>query len=287
MPSSSRTPKIDKADTADVGWRLQQLRLRRGLRQNELAEMAGLDPGYLNRLEKGITRKAKPKPETVNKILTALSATPEERAAVVHTEPPPLTANEIETVVDDIRSMYEDHPLPVTLIDYHWVRWYHNRTMRSVLSLTDEEYRNTLGEMPIYSLIDPKSPTYHRIPDDERESAFAIRSQVFKRQFAGQEFDNWYLEIVDKIKQFPWAAEIWDNPPPEAAQQFLDSHDAGIYCPLLCQTLHFRNQLNRLMKDPRFVVVELTCSNDETARLLEVLRSMSHHDALPPFLERN
>ena len=257
------------------------MRLRRGLRQNELAEMAGLDPGYLNRLENGITRKAKPKPETVNKILSALNATSEERSAVFHAEPPPLAANEIATIVDDIRAVYEDHPLPVTLIDYHWVRWYHNRTMRSVLALSDKEYRMTLGEVPLNSLIDPTSPTYQRIPNDEREIAFAVRSQVFKRQFAGQEFDTWYLTIVSKIRQFPWAAEIWDNPPAETAQQFLDSHDATIYCPLLCRTLHFRNQLNRLMKDPRFVVVELTCSDDETARLLEVLRTMPHPGDLP------
>ena len=128
----------------------------------------------------------------------------------------------------------------MTLLDYHWVRWYHNRTMRSILALTEDEYKRTMGELPIYSLINPTSPTYHRIPDDERMMGLAIRSQVFKRQFAGQEFDSWYLEIVNKVRAFPEAAEIWDNPPPLTAQQFLDSHDESIYSPLLCRKLFFR-----------------------------------------------
>ncbi len=243
--------------------------------------MARLDAGYLNRLENGATRKAKPKPETVNKILDALSATSDERSAVFHSESPSPTPDEIEAIVCEIRATYEEDPLPVTLLDYHWVRWYHNRTMRTVLALSDEEYEKTMGELPLYSLINPASPTYHHIPDDERTTSFAIRSQIFKRQFAGQEFDNWYLEIVRKIREFPEAAEIWDNPPPHNAQQFLDSHEATIYSPVLCRKLFFMSQLNRLMTDPRFVVVQLTFRDDETARLVEQLRFASLHD-LPP-----
>src|SRR5687768_11799627 len=157
MTRSGRPPKPEERNNTDVGWRLQQLRLRRGLRQNELAELAGLDPGYLNRLERGTSRKANPKPDTVNKILDALSASPDERSAVFHVEPPPLTPDEIAAVVSEIEATYEDSEQLVTLVDHHWVRRYHNHTMRRVLGLTDEEYQRTLGEMPIFSLIDPAS----------------------------------------------------------------------------------------------------------------------------------
>ena len=282
MHRSGRPTRQDNIDTTDVGWRLHQLRIRRGLRQNELAQLAGLDAAYLNRLEKGSTRKAKPKLETINKILDALCATPLERSAVLRIESPPPTSHEIGAIVAEVRARYEDDPLPVTLLDEHWVRWYHNYTMRSILALNDEEYRRTMGELPLYSLIDPTSPTYHRIPDDERMQSFATRSMIFKRQFAAQEFDTWYLEIASKVREFPEAAEIWDNPPPLGAQQFLDSHDASIYSPVLCRKLFLKTQLNRLMADPRFVLVQFSPMEEETAQIVEQLRSAPKFTGLLP-----
>lgn len=70
---------LSKIDTTDPGWRIQQLRLRYGFQQNEFARKAGIDAGYLNRLEHGAPNRSRPKAKTINKLLDALGATPAER----------------------------------------------------------------------------------------------------------------------------------------------------------------------------------------------------------------
>src|SRR5437868_15071107 len=79
------------SDPNNIGWRLRTLRLRRDLTLVELAGTAGLDVSYLSRLERDALQNAKPKPDTINRVLDALQATPDEREAMYHIEPPPLT----------------------------------------------------------------------------------------------------------------------------------------------------------------------------------------------------
>ena len=69
-------------DPHNLGWRLRALRLRREMTLAELAKLSGLEIAYLRRLERGVLPYAKPNPETVERILDALGATPEEREAV-------------------------------------------------------------------------------------------------------------------------------------------------------------------------------------------------------------
>ncbi|HUP27610.1 MAG TPA: helix-turn-helix transcriptional regulator [Chloroflexia bacterium] len=280
-----RRNTTEEPDTNDVGWRLKQLRLRRCLRQNEVAELASLDPGYLNRLENGATRKARPKPDTVHRILDALGASADERAAVFHIETPPISPLEVERVVREVEELEEENFLPVTLLDHHWFRWYHNRSMRAVLAFSPEEYRRSVGELPLHSLVDPGSPTFKRFPEEERLNSFAQRAFVFQRQFAQQEFDSWYLNIVAQLRQFPGIGEIWDDPKPMMSQKFLDSYSSNLFSPTLGKTLNFRSQLNRLLRDPRFTVVHLTPEDDETASMVKELRqnprySFGHFDAV-------
>ena len=59
------------------------LRLRREMTLVELAKLSGLEIAYLSRLERDVMEKnAKPKPETVDRILDAMRASLEEREAV-------------------------------------------------------------------------------------------------------------------------------------------------------------------------------------------------------------
>ena len=65
----------------NLGWRLRALRQRREMTLTELANLSGLDIPYLSRLERDVL-PSNAKPETVDHILDALGATPEERKAV-------------------------------------------------------------------------------------------------------------------------------------------------------------------------------------------------------------
>lgn len=55
---------------------LSELRMRRGIRQNELAELIGYDQTYISALEVGL--KGPPTPEFVDKLVATLSLTPAE-----------------------------------------------------------------------------------------------------------------------------------------------------------------------------------------------------------------
>lgn len=55
---------------------LSELRMRHGIRQNELAELIGYDQTYISALEVGL--KGPPTPEFVNKLVTKLQLTPAE-----------------------------------------------------------------------------------------------------------------------------------------------------------------------------------------------------------------
>lgn len=55
---------------------LSELRMRHGIRQNELAELIGYDQTYISALEVGL--KEPPTPEFVDKLVTTLPMTPAE-----------------------------------------------------------------------------------------------------------------------------------------------------------------------------------------------------------------
>jgi transcriptional regulator with XRE-family HTH domain len=55
---------------------LSELRMRHGIRQNELAELIGYDQTYISALEVGL--KGPPTPEFVDKLVTTLPLTPAE-----------------------------------------------------------------------------------------------------------------------------------------------------------------------------------------------------------------
>src|SRR5919197_4354592 len=107
-------------DQHNLGGRLRVLRLRRQMKLTELAKLSGLEIAYLSRLERDVLQNAKPKPETVDRILDALGATLEEREAVYHIEHPPLDKSEIDAQVQVVFEQHETAPEPVELRDEHW-----------------------------------------------------------------------------------------------------------------------------------------------------------------------
>jgi transcriptional regulator with XRE-family HTH domain len=262
---------------------LRTLRLRRGFSLAEIASLAGLDISYLSRLERDALQNAKPKPETINRVLDALAATLAERDAVYHVEYPPLGTPEIEVEAAAVAREAEDDAEPVELIDEQWYVWYNNRSARAALGLSPEEYGRTIGGHLLHAVIDPANPRYSRVPDEEREAAFAQWTRMFKTHFAGQEFDAWYQRVVARVYDFPWAAAIWEHPPAMPPALFLERQDLTINNPAVGK-LRFRFQLNRLMTNPRFHLAGWTPLNESTARQLASLRSRpefaySHQEA--------
>src|SRR4051812_31999532 len=92
----------------NVGWRLRVLRSRRRLTLVEVARAADLDVSYLSRLERDALQNAKPKPDTISRVLDALGASLHEREAVYHRERPVITRAEIEAIVREVGPRIED-----------------------------------------------------------------------------------------------------------------------------------------------------------------------------------
>lgn len=259
-------------DTHKLGWRVRTLRQRHGLSLGEVAEKAGVDMSYISRLERDALQNAKPKPETIDKVLTAIDTTATERDAVYHIEQTPLTSKEIDDQVRRVAAMAENSPDPIELSDDRWFIHYCNRAARSALGLTAEEYKRLIGTHTLHAIIDPANPLYTRVPNEEREQLFALWAKMFKVTFAPQEFDEWYRQVVCRILDFPWARAVWEADDYEMESLVLERQDFTILNPV-AGYMRMRFQLNHLMGNPRFVLSEWSVLSTVTAIQLAVLRT--------------
>ncbi|MBF6613997.1 MAG: helix-turn-helix transcriptional regulator [Chloroflexi bacterium] len=253
-----------------VGWRVKQLRLRRKLTQTDVARLSGLDVAYVSRIESGAVR-FQPKPGTVARILDALNATHIERDAVFHTEAPPLSRADVAKRVEQVAAHQENSPIPATLLDERWFRWYQNRASRAVLGLTSDAYTGHLGEHVLEGLIRPSSPVYPRLTDDARRAFFASLAYAFKITFANQQFDCWYLDLVSRLTRDPAIQDLWENPP-DACSLFLDRHDVTVVNAQV-GVLRFHGQLNRLRRDSRFILLQWHPADTATTKRLARLNA--------------
>jgi transcriptional regulator with XRE-family HTH domain len=264
----------NQIDTTDLGWRIQQLRLRRGLQQKALARLANVDAAFLNRLERGGARRSRPKPETIHRLLDALYATSAEREAVFRVEVSPLSGEEIQAYVAEIAADTERLQEPIMLIDDRWYHWYINGIGRRMFGLSEEEYQRSLGVHTLGAYVDPAQPLYSRYNDERREYHFAQRVLSFKLFFAAQQFDRWYLDVEGYIKSFPMGRKIWDRPEVYAPPTFMLSHE-GTYRDPKGRTYRLMGQVDILLKNPRFMLIQLKPQDAETRALLESLHGVA------------
>ena len=254
--------------TADIGWRVSRLRLRHGLSQNEVARRTGKHTSFISRVERPESRQGVPKRDTIEAILDALEATPEERAAVFQVETPAPTRLEIERRVDVARARYEHSESMVVLLDARWFRWYMSAPCRRLMGLTDEEDQKSLGEHVLLSLVDPSSPLYSRLPDSERARAFSLRAAAFQLRFAEHQFDSWYLDLEERISRFPYAEQLWYSLPVKPA--FADRQDMPMQHPD-GTVLNISVQQRQMYDAPRFTLLELTPADEATAQAIRRL----------------
>jgi transcriptional regulator with XRE-family HTH domain len=264
-------------DPHNLGRRLRTLRLRRGLSLAEVGNLANLDISYLSRLERDALRNATPKPETINRVLDALHATIQERDAVYHLERPTLKASEIVPQIHAVAESVEADEEPVALIDELWFVWYYNQGARAALGFTAEEYRRAIGSHILHSMIDPANPHYSRLADEEREATFARHARLFKVNFAGQEFDRWYEEVVARLYDVGWAARVWEDPPAQPDPLLVERQPRTIENPFV-GALHFTMQMNHLTTNPRFLLGTWSAADEQTAARVRELRDRPEFD---------
>jgi hypothetical protein len=103
---------------------------------------------------------------------------------------------------------------------------------------------------------------------------------AFKLHFARQQFDRWYLEVVEKIRQVDWAAQIWDHPP-ESLPTRMDRHELILDNPIAGR-LRFSVQFNRLLLNPRLFITDWTPLDEVTSlKLAELLQRPEFAYSLP------
>jgi transcriptional regulator with XRE-family HTH domain len=271
---------------SDLGLRLRALRLRYSLSLIEVGERAGLDISYISRLERpDALQRATPKPDTIDRVLNAIGATEQERAAVFHVEPPAPTPEEIRARVRQVAERFEDHPDPVQFGEERGFSWYYNRSARAAAGFTEDEYRRSMGEHLLLAIIDPSCPRYSRVPEEERAAIFASSAALFKTHFADQQFDRWYVDVVAGIYRFSWAVKIWESPNLTHDYLLLERQDIRVLNPTV-GVLKFRAQLNHLASDERFTLVEYTPLDHTTSVYLKVLTARPEysysHNLEPP-----
>jgi hypothetical protein len=139
-----------------------------------------------------------------------------------------------------------------------------------MLGLSEDEYRRSLGVHTLSAYVDPSQPLYSRYSDEQREYHFAQRVLSFKLFFAAQQFDKWYLDVEGHIKGFPMGRKIWDRPEVYAPPAFMLSYE-GAYKDPQGHTYRFMAQVDILLKNPRFMLIQLRPQDAETLALLSSL----------------
>jgi transcriptional regulator with XRE-family HTH domain len=253
-----------------IGSRIRILRERYDLSVTELAQRATIDVSYLSRLERDALVGAKPKLDTIARVLDALGATADEREAVFHVEHDPLTEDEIQAAVTTVAHLMEDHPNMVGVTDDHWNLWYLNRSGRLASGYTPAEYVYLVGKNLLLGVIDPDSPYYRRVPEEQRVQVFSQLAGVFQILNAAREFDDWYVRLVSRIREFPWAEQAWRSGAKDRVPPVLDRLETTIVNPWLGE-MRFVGQSNRLVSDARFHLVEYHPLDEETERKLRSL----------------
>jgi transcriptional regulator with XRE-family HTH domain len=243
------------------------------LSQNEVARRTGKHTSFISRVERPEARSGVPKRETVEAILDAIEATPEERAAVFQIELPAPTPEDIARHVETVKAQYDDSDLMVLLLDTRWVVRYRSPRYRQILDLSDEEYERTIGEHVLISVVDPSSPLYARYPDDVRLRAFSMRAAIFKLRFAEHQFDSWYLDIEERIRRFPGAEAVWHSLPVRPA--FVDSQEATLLHPNGTR-LNMNVQLRQMYDAPTFALLEITPADPQARAEVDRLAPPRH-----------
>ena len=142
------------------------------------------------------------------------------------------------------------------------------------MGLTHEEYLRALGENTLLSVVLPTSPTYRLYTPESRVVDFLKWLAIFRAHFVNEEFDRWYLEVARRIQEVPWASSLWNGPESVHAPTFVETHEASFVNPILGR-IKMQGRMNRLLADPRFVVLEYTPLDDETRRRIAWLRTLS------------
>jgi hypothetical protein len=120
--------------------------------------------------------------------------------------------------------------------------------------------------------VDPEQPLYSRYSEEHREYHFAQRVITFKAFFASQQFDTWYLEVEQFLKRFPLGRRIWEHSESFAPPIFMLSQEVTFRDPQ-GRTFRFTAHVDILLKNPRFMVVQLRPRDEETRDLLAVLHA--------------
>ncbi|MGN0844626.1 MAG: ImmA/IrrE family metallo-endopeptidase [Kiritimatiellia bacterium] len=101
------TPDGERGEAANIGAALRDLRIRRGLRQIELAALAEMNPGQISVLEHG---HRTPSLRTFRRVCEALGTTPDDLLRVAGgspTTPPPGTSPETDSLLPGLRELFE------------------------------------------------------------------------------------------------------------------------------------------------------------------------------------
>jgi hypothetical protein len=223
-------------------------------------------------LERDALQNAKPKRDTVSRVLDALGAELQEREAVYHIERPPLSPSEISAAVKLVAADLEESPEPSVVADEYWFLHYYNRAARAVFGLASDDYSRTVGAHMLHMIIDPANPRYHSVPDAKREQVFRTRAAMFKRHFASEEFDAWYQKVVARIYEFPWAVAIWEHPDVESAVLTIGRDDIEIMNPVV-GTFTCRFELHPLVQNPRFSLATWAPLDEASAEKMRDARS--------------
>jgi transcriptional regulator with XRE-family HTH domain len=254
----------ERLQPADVGLPAGTRRRTRGLRREEVAQLAAISPTYYTFLEQG--REVRPSRQVLDALAAALRLDAAERAhlhELVHGAPPPYTPGAAETLDPAVTALVDRlDPCPTYVTGMRWDVLAANRAARALWTdwfALAPDSRNMLWWM----LTDPAARTI--FVDWEREASAQLAR--FRSAAARHPDDPSFRDLIERLHAASPQVRAW-WPRHEIAP--LRSGTKRLRHPVLGE-LEFDHVVLQIADNPEYKLVTFATTDTDQARIRDLI----------------
>lgn len=260
--------------TATLGGLIKDYRIKKRLSQVDVSLKLGWkDTSRISKIEQG--RVGKPNRNTADRIIDALSLTPQERGNFLLAGGYLPNEKEIKTIINETKEKIDTWPYPAYLIDFSF-RWLYTNTQTLIaLNMPTNQKEWVIENKPNF-LTFPFLPKEQRAveimkgEDKDHLKAFEIAQiATFKTENEAYQNESWYKNLVKDLMQYESFRKYWPEVNLSHYHKKLYDYEYKTMTDVYNGkkvSLHLHLSTGKVISDPRFQVVLCFPANKETEK---------------------